>query len=107
VGKIAEIIRAPRSASTRACVCGAAALVLGLAFGTVAEGAAPEVPGADQIVTRTLPNGMKVVVWRMDVPLLTLNGRLLAQGFVLVNGLLGDCSVRPGEECLHGGQQFC
>ena len=31
--------------------------------------AAPVVPGADQIVTKTLPNGMKIVVWPdRDIP---------------------------------------
>jgi zinc protease len=69
VGKIAVIVGAPRPASTRVRACGAAALALGLALGAVAQGAAPEVPGADQIVTRTLPNGMKVVVWPdKDIP---------------------------------------
>ena len=47
----------------------AAGLVLGLIFGAAAPAAAPEVPGADQIVTRTLPNGMKLVVWPdKDIP---------------------------------------
>ena len=49
--------------------CSAAALVLGLALGAAAQAAAPEVPGADQIATRTLSNGMKVVVWPdRDIP---------------------------------------
>ena len=47
----------------------AAGLALGLIFGAAAPAAAPEVPGADQIVTRTLPNGMKLVVWPdKDIP---------------------------------------
>ncbi len=47
----------------------AAGLALGLVFGAVATAAAPEVPGANQIVSRTLPNGMKVVVWPdKDIP---------------------------------------
>ena len=34
-----------------------------------AQAAAPAVPGADQIVTRTLPNGLKIVVWPdKDIP---------------------------------------
>ncbi len=49
--------------------CGAAVVVLGLAVGVGARAAAPAVPGADQIVTRTLPNGLKLVVWPdKDIP---------------------------------------
>ena len=51
----------------------AAATGLVLAAGLLCAGttfaASPTVPGADQIVTRTLPNGMKVVVWPdRDIP---------------------------------------
>ncbi len=46
-----------------------AVLALALICGATAQAAAPVVPGADQIVTRTLPNGMKVVVWPdRDIP---------------------------------------
>jgi len=42
---------------------------LALALGGVAHAASPDVPGASQIVTRTLPNGMKLVVWPdKDIP---------------------------------------
>jgi len=42
---------------------------LALALGAVAHAASPDVPGASQIVTRTLPNGMKLVVWPdKDIP---------------------------------------
>jgi zinc protease len=45
------------------------ALTLALALGAAAHAAGPEVPGADQIVTRTLPNGLKIVVWPdQDIP---------------------------------------
>jgi len=45
------------------------AMALGLAPGAAAQAASPEVPGASQIVTRTLPNGMKLVVWPdKDIP---------------------------------------
>jgi zinc protease len=47
----------------------AGCLALGLTLGAVAHAASPEVPGASQIVTRTLPNGMKLVVWPdKDIP---------------------------------------
>jgi zinc protease len=47
----------------------ATAIAFGLTFGAVTQAAAPEVPGANQIVTRTLPNGMKLVVWPdQDIP---------------------------------------
>jgi zinc protease len=46
-----------------------AGLALGLASGAAAQAAAPAVPGADEIMTRTLPNGMKLVVWPdKDIP---------------------------------------
>jgi zinc protease len=49
--------------------CRAAILALALICGAAAQAAAPVVPGADQIVTRTLANGMKVVVWPdKDIP---------------------------------------
>jgi zinc protease len=48
------------------------ALLAALAAATLAPAAAPAaavVPGADQIVSRTLPNGLKVVVWPdRDIP---------------------------------------
>ena len=45
------------------------AMALGLMPGAVARAASPEVPGASQIVTRTLSNGMKLVVWPdKDIP---------------------------------------
>jgi zinc protease len=45
------------------------ALAAGLLCGAAAIAASPQVPGADQIVTRTLPNGMKLVVWPdKDIP---------------------------------------
>jgi zinc protease len=37
-----------------------------LAVTGLAQAASPQVPGADQIVTRTLSNGMKLVVWPDD-----------------------------------------
>ena len=47
----------------------AVALTFALAMGAPAHAAAPVVPGADQIVTRTLPNGLKIVVWPdRDIP---------------------------------------
>jgi zinc protease len=47
----------------------AVALTLALALGAPVHAATPEVPGADQIVTRMLPNGMKLVVWPdRDIP---------------------------------------
>jgi zinc protease len=47
----------------------ALALTLALAMGAPAHAAGPVVPGADQIVTRTLPNGLKIVVWPdRDIP---------------------------------------
>ena len=47
----------------------AAGLALALTLGAVAHAASPDVPGASQIVTRTLPNGMKLVVWPdKDIP---------------------------------------
>jgi zinc protease len=47
----------------------ALALTLALALGAAAHAAGPEVPGADQVVTRTLPNGLKIVVWPdQDIP---------------------------------------
>jgi len=42
-----------------------AALVLGIAAG-VAQAAPAEVAGAERIVSRTLPNGLKIVVWPDD-----------------------------------------
>jgi zinc protease len=48
---------------------GAAVLALGLTLGAAAQAASTEVPGASQIATRTLPNGMKLVVWPdKDIP---------------------------------------
>jgi zinc protease len=45
------------------------AVLLGAGGGAGAAPAAPALPGADQIVTRTLPNGMKLVVWPdKDIP---------------------------------------
>ena len=45
-----------------------AALVLGIAAG-VAQAAPAEVAGAERIVARTLPNGLKIVVWPdHDIP---------------------------------------
>lgn len=41
--------------------CGVTVVALGLMLGAGARAAAPVVPGADQIVTRTLPNGLKLV----------------------------------------------
>jgi zinc protease len=56
-----------RVASSRA--AGLLALALAIGVGAAAQAAAPVVPGADQIVTRTLPNGMKIVVWPdRDIP---------------------------------------
>ena len=47
----------------------AVALTFALAMGAPAHAAAPVVPGADQIVARTLPNGLKIVVWPdRDIP---------------------------------------
>jgi zinc protease len=46
-----------------------AAAVIALSFCLAGHAATPSLPGADQIVTRTLPNGMKVVVWPdKDIP---------------------------------------
>jgi len=43
--------------------------LLVLAVTGLAHAASPQVPGADAIVTRTLPNGMKLVVWPdKDIP---------------------------------------
>jgi zinc protease len=60
----------PADVSRIVAVAGSALLLtLGLALGAAAQAAAPAVPGADQIVTRTLPNGMKLVVWPdKDIP---------------------------------------
>jgi zinc protease len=45
------------------------AIVLGLVTAGVVAADSPSVPGADQIVSRTLPNGMKLVVWPdKDIP---------------------------------------
>jgi len=50
-------------------LCSALALTFAITFGAAARAEAPVVPGADQIVTRTLPNGMKIVVWQdRDIP---------------------------------------
>ena len=47
----------------------ALALAMALGLGAVAKAASPEVPGASQIATRTLPNGLKIVVWPdKDIP---------------------------------------
>ena len=47
----------------------AVVLMLGLTLAAVAQAADPQVPGADAIVTHTLPNGLKVVVWPdRDIP---------------------------------------
>jgi len=47
----------------------AVGLTFALAMGAPAHAAPPVVPGADQIVTRTLPNGLKIVVWPdRDIP---------------------------------------
>jgi zinc protease len=49
--------------------CSVLALSLGFAGAVAAQSAPPVVPGADQIVTRTLPNGLKLVVWPdKDIP---------------------------------------
>jgi zinc protease len=64
-------VRDVRRTSSRVAAWSAAWLALGLAFGAAAQAPAPApvVPGADQIVTRTLPNGMKLVVWPdKDIP---------------------------------------
>ena len=62
-------VRDVRGASSVITTWRAAGLALALVCGAAAQAAAPEVPGADQIVTRTLPNGMKVVVWPdRDIP---------------------------------------
>ena len=38
-------------------------------FATATSAAAATLPGADQIVSRTLPNGLQIVVWRdADIP---------------------------------------
>ncbi|MBP7608546.1 MAG: insulinase family protein [Steroidobacteraceae bacterium] len=58
-----------RGASPAAKAWRATAIAFGLTFGAFTQAAAPEVPGASQIVTRTLPNGMKLVVWPdKDIP---------------------------------------
>jgi len=50
-------------------LCSAVALTGAMLVGAAAWADAPAVPGADQIVTRTLPNGMKIVVWPdRDIP---------------------------------------
>ncbi|MGL6222304.1 MAG: hypothetical protein ACRC6L_01855, partial [Steroidobacteraceae bacterium] len=50
-------------------VCRAAVAVAGLAWAVAVQAAPPAVPGMDQIVTRTLSNGMKLVVWPdRDIP---------------------------------------
>ena len=47
---------------------GLAALSLAC-FATATSAAAATLPGADQIVSRTLPNGLQIVVWRdADIP---------------------------------------
>lgn len=62
-------VRDDRRASSRVTAWSAAGIALGLAFGAIVQAAPPAVPGADQIVTRTLPNGMKLVVWPdHDIP---------------------------------------
>ena len=44
-------------------------LVMAAGLAPVASAAPQQVPGADRIVTRTLPNGMKVIVWTdRDIP---------------------------------------
>lgn len=44
-------------------------LALGLVTASVATAASPTVPGADQIVAKTLPNGLRLVVWPdKDIP---------------------------------------
>jgi zinc protease len=50
-------------------LCSAVALTGAMLVGAAAWADAPAVPGTDQIVTRTLPNGMKIVVWPdRDIP---------------------------------------
>ncbi len=62
-------VRVVRGVSSAVMAWRATGLALGLIFAVTAQAAAPEVPGADQIVTRTLPNGMKVIVWPdHDIP---------------------------------------
>lgn len=62
-------VRVVRGVSSAVMAWRATGLALGLIFAVTAQAAAPEVPGADQIVTRTLPNGMKLVVWPdKDIP---------------------------------------
>jgi zinc protease len=62
-------VRGVRGASSSVTAGRVIGLVLGLVFGAAAPAAAPEVPGANQIVTRTLPNGLKLVVWPdKDIP---------------------------------------
>ncbi len=58
----------------RAVVRALAAGIAGCACATLSAAAAtPAVPGADGIVTRTLPNGMKLVVWPdRDIPSVAL-----------------------------------
>ena len=60
------VVRGASSAVTAWRVIG---LALGLVLGAATPASAPEVPGANQIVTRTLPNGLKLVVWPdKDIP---------------------------------------
>jgi zinc protease len=58
--------------SGRSCLARAALLALALGPGTVTAATAAKpaaLPGADQIVTHTLPNGLKLVVWPdRDIP---------------------------------------
>ena len=62
-------VRDDLGTSSRVTAWSAAGIALGLAFGAIVQAAPPAVPGADQIVTRTLPNGMKLVVWPdHDIP---------------------------------------
>jgi zinc protease len=50
-------------------LCSALALAFAIGVGAAAGAEVPLVPGADRIVTRTLPNGMKIVVWPdPDIP---------------------------------------
>jgi zinc protease len=65
----ARTMHGRRGTSRLAGACRAAGLALGLTWIAAAQAADPQVPGADQIVTRTLPNGMKIVVWPdKDIP---------------------------------------
>ena len=65
---VASAVEKLRMASL-ARLCSAVALTGAMLVGAAAWADAPAVPGADQIVTRTLPNGMKIVVWPdRDIP---------------------------------------